>query len=252
MTLREAQRAFLAEITAADDDARDPAPGLAIYRDGYRSRLMGALEVSFERTRRWVGSESFGAAAAHYVLSHPSSSWTLDRFGDRFPECLAALFAEDPEVAELAWLEWHRQQAFAAPDQTRLDPARLVSAGLAAEGWERLTFTMAAGFAARPVAHDCAALWDLAETQAGGAGPSVAAITGQLIVWRDDLRPRHRQLGADEYAVLAQLAAGAKFGTAAATPLGIDEHRHGQAVGGWLAQWLQDGMFAGWALADQA
>jgi hypothetical protein len=252
MTLLEAQCAFLAEITAPDDDARDPALGMTIYREGYRSRLMGALEVSFERTRRWVGEQAFGAAAAHYVLSSPPHSWTLDRFGDRFPECLATLFVEDPEVAELAWLEWHRQQAFAAPDLPRLDPAGLASAGLSAPDWERLTFTVAAGFAARTVAFDCQALWGLAETQPGGAGPSVAAKAGHLIVWRDDLRPHHRLLGPDEYTVLAQLAAGVPFGIAAVAPAGVDELAHGQAVGRWLAQWLQGGLFAGWALADQA
>ena len=249
MSLLASQQAFLAEISGDDDAAADPSLGLEIYRNAYRARLVGALEQSFERTRRYVGEAAFGQAAAHYVLTHPPRSWTLDLFGDTMPECLAELFAADPEVAELAWLEWQRQRAFAAPDQPQLDALELAGAGLAAEDWERLTFTMAAGFAARTVAHDCPALWVASAEDAPGDF-ALAAEPGQMIVWRNGLRPLHRQLAPGEWTALERLARGAAFGEAAEAPPEHDEAEWVAAVGGWLAQWLQDGLFSSWALAD--
>jgi hypothetical protein len=249
VSLLASQQAFLAEISGEDEAVTDPSLGMEIYRNAYRARLVGALEASFERTRHYVGEAAFGQAAAHYVLTHAPRSWTLDLFGDAMPECLAELFAADPEVAELAWLEWHRQRAFAEPDQPQLDSLELAGAGLAGEDWARLTFTMAAGFAARAVTHDCAALWAASAEDTPGDF-TLAAKPGQLIVWRNGLRPLHRQLSPDEWTSLERLTRGETFGAAAEPPPGHDEAEWAAAVGGWLAQWLQDGLFSGWALAD--
>ena len=51
MTLLDTQRAFVAEITA-DDELPPSSLGMEIYRTAYRGRLVDALMVSFERTRR--------------------------------------------------------------------------------------------------------------------------------------------------------------------------------------------------------
>ncbi len=241
MTLLADQTQFLAEI-AADDDAPPSSLGMGIYRNAYRARLIGALESGYERTKRWVGEEAFEAAAAHYILTQPPSSWTLDAFGAQFPDVLAELFAGDGEVAELAWLEWQMQQAFAAPDLPELDAVRLAAAGLDEDGWNAVRFTMAAGFATRAVDHDLAALWHglAPDETAPPAQPTRAA--QQLIIWRQALRPRFRLLDPAEYAALALLAGGASLGAVSAAL----EQADGDAaqLGEWLAIWLTEGLFA--------
>ncbi len=152
MSLLTLQSAFRAEIVADDEGLAPSSLGMAIYRDAYRGRLLAALESSFERTRRWVGEEAFTAAACHYILTHPPVSWTLDDYGGDFPELLETLFAKDPEVSELAWLEWHLSQAFAAPDTPTLDPAALAAACKTDAEWDCISFRMAAGYAMRPIA----------------------------------------------------------------------------------------------------
>ena len=114
MSLLALQTEFHREIIADDDGMAPSSTGMAIYRDAYRGRLLAALETSFERTRRWTGEDTFTAAACHFILTHPPAGWTLDAYGADFPDLLAALFADDPEVAELAWLAWQMSQAFAA------------------------------------------------------------------------------------------------------------------------------------------
>lgn len=237
MTLLEDQTRFLAEI-AADDDLPPSSLGMDIYRNAYRARLIGALESGYERTRRWVGDEAFETAAAHYILTQPPHSWTLDEYGAQFPALLAELFAGDAEVAELAWLEWHMQQAFAAGDLPELDAGRLGAAGLDEDGWNNLRFTMAAGYTARAVEHELAPLWHglAPDSAATPANPPRAA--QHLIVWRHALRPRFRLLDPAEFAVLERLAGGVSLGEsgeAAQSP---------EQLGLWLAAWLGEGLFS--------
>lgn len=244
MNLLSRQTAFRAEIAAGDDRAPPSSLGMEIYRNAYRGRLLGALESSFERTRRWVGHEAFTAAACHYVLSHPPRGWTLDVYGADFPEMLASLFGGDPEVAELAWFEWQMQQAFAAPDRAVLEPAALAAAGYGESDWEHIRFTMAAGFAMRAVATDCMALWTALADDAVGE-PAVDQVAGgMLAVWRHGLCPHFRLLDDAEAMALGSLATGATFGAIAA-------ECDGKTLGAWLAQWLAEGIFSTASLCAQ-
>lgn len=239
MTLAAQQQAFYAEISATDEAAAPSSLGMAIYQNAYRSRLIGALEASYERTRRWVSEDSFTAAACHYIIAQPPTGWTLDTYGNHFPAVLAELFAGDPEVAELAWLEWHMQQAFAAPDQPALTAAWLAEAGLAEAEWETVRFTMAAGFSARAVTHDCTGLWQAMTGDHPAEFALQPVLPGVLVVWRKSFSPHYRVLGHAEFAALDCLAKGAPFGEAA-------QHAGDPAqLGGWFAQWLSEGLFAG-------
>ena len=237
MNLLARQHAFRAVLTVADDPEGTDIPGLpgmAVYRNAYRGRLLAALEVSFERTRRWVGEESFAAAACHHVLTTPPTGWTLDAYGAQFPLLLAELFADDPEVAELAWLEWHLQQAFAAPDAPELDMAAL--SALDEDGWEQLCFAPAAGFAMHPITTNCTALWT-ALLADNAAGFTVAPETeSTLIVWRRKLSPRWRLASTAEAEALARLTSGERFGLVAAASDPAN-------LGIWLAGWLGTGLF---------
>ena len=244
MTLLAAQQAFVAEIVADDDGSAPSSLGMAIYRNAYRARLLSVLETSFERTRRWVGEDMFSAAAAHYVLAYPSRSWTLDAYGAQFPVLLEGLFAQDGEVAELAWLEWQMQQAFAAPDLPELSAAALAGAGLADADWEQLCFTMAAGFCARPVSHDCTGLWQALRDPEPSNYALQPVAPGVLVVWRHGLSPHYRVLEPDEFAALDHLATGGAFGGAMAVSAGDDPAR----FGAWFAQWLSEGLFSDFRL----
>ena len=240
MNLAAHQQAFVGRLGAIDDGAVPESRGLQIYQNAYRERLLCALEAGFEQTRQWVGEDAFVAAARHYVMTHPPTSWTLDTYGADFPATLASLFAQDGEVAELAWLEWHLQQAFSAPDLPELSGADLAQAGLAEDEWEQLGFSMAAGFAAQPVAHDITGLW---QALRGGTAADFALSPtepGVLVVWRQTLTPHYRLLSEGEFAALDCLVQGGSFGTAAAL-CGAD---HAAALGLWLAQWLGEGLFA--------
>lgn len=239
MTLAALQRGFLAEI-ASDDSVPPRSTGMAIYRNAYRGRLSEALASGFERTRAWVGEAAFAQAAAHYILSHPPHRWTLDLYGSSFPALLADLFADDPEVGELAWLEWHLQQAFAAPDKPVLTAADLAAAELAEHEWATLHFDLAAGFAARPVAFDIIGLWQQLREGDVAEPPAPLAQQGQLIVWRKGYAPHYRLVDPDEWQALAALAQGQPFGTVAAMIGAAQLPQFGE----WFAAWLGDSLLS--------
>jgi len=237
MSLLERQIAFRSEIAAQDDASPPSSPGMEIYRNAYRGRLLAALEISFERTRRWVGEEAFTAAACHFIIAHPPQGWTLDDYGADFPEVLAALFAHDPEVAELAWLEWHMQSAFAAPDQPELDPAVLASAGYSEADWANMRFTKAAGLAARQVATCCADLWKALEDGTPDRCEAAGRAEAALLVWRSGTSPRYRLMSIEELQALEAIASGAPLAV-------IAENCSVASLGEWLSQWLRDGLFS--------
>ena len=237
MSLLERQFAFRAEIAAGDDAAPPSSRGMDIYRNAYRGRLLGALEVSFERTRRWIGEDTFQAVARHHVLTCPPTGWSLDDYGSEFPALLAGLFGNDPEVAELAWLEWHLQRAFAAADAPELDPTELGARGYSAEEWAAMRFTMATGFAAAPVATDVIELWEALAEERSGACTVTGHADAALLVWRSRLSPRYRLAWIDELHALEALAGGASLGALA-------EHHDAARLGEWLSQWLGEGIFS--------
>lgn len=234
MSLLELQTSFRAEIVGGDEDPEPSSLGMTIYRDAYRGRLLAALETGFERTRRWVGADAFTAAACHYVLANPPRDWTLDNYGAGFPALLEALFVGDPEVAELAWLEWQMQSAFAAPDAPELDPATFAAAYGSGTDWDRLGFVMAAGFAHRPIATDSPSLWSALASDADFA---VSRQEAFILIWRSGLSPHFRVCDEAEYESLVLLAEG---GTLA----DIVRLASGDRLALWLTQWLREGIFS--------
>lgn len=248
MTLLAWQRAFRAEIAASDEQGAPSSPGMAIYRDAYRGRLLAALASAFGRTRTWVGEQVFDLAAAHYILTTPPRGWTLDAYGAQFPALLADLFGQNPEAAELAWFEWHLQQAFAARDRPRLTAACLARAALDPEAWQSLRLYPAAGFASRRMQTGCLALWQALGRGDGADVDLAAPPTPWLTVWRRDEQPHFRLLADDEHALLTALAQGQLLGAAlAAASAGAGDQAQAR-MGGWLAQWLDEGLFSAFAV----
>lgn len=245
MTLIEQQRAFHAAIVCADDDSVEIGderlrPGLEIYRGAYRARLLDALRATYARTAGWVGDDSFNVAASHHLISNPPRSWSLDHAGDGFAETLAGLFPADPEVAELAWLEWAMERAFTCPDVAAADFA-LTTAGFGEDDWTALRLRPSPGLMRRKVSSDCAAVWRSAVE--GGVPPIAIQLErpATLIVWRKHFEPRFRLLDPVEADALALVCGGESFGAlceAMIERLGPDAGiaKAGALLGAWISE----------------
>lgn len=242
MSLLAIQRGLRDHILADNADrpegvAAGGEAGLAVYRHAYRAQLAGCLRDTFERTWSWLGDDGFDAAALSHIAAHPPKGWTLDAYGEDFPQTLAGLYPDDPEVAELAWLDWSLRRAFDGPDADPIAPE-----ALAQVDWESAVLTLSPTLTIGAVATNSAAIWGaLSEGQAPPAVehlPAPAAIR----VWRQGLSPRYRSIDAFEQQALAMVLDGCAFAPLCEKLAGSDDARAVEQVGGLLAAWLQDGL----------
>lgn len=245
MRLRERQHQVRDQLLAEHIDDAALSPGMAIYRNAYRMRLLEVLRNTFPKTLAWVGDEAFDTAARHHILQRPPSAFTLDVYGGEFVPALHTLFGNDPEVAELAWLEWQLQQAFAAVDQPVLDGERFAAAVNDGLDWERVTMRAVGSVALRSIATHCTEIWKA--LAAGTPAPSrwLRDRQVQLLVWRQALTPQFRLLEAGEHAALQRLAGGCTL-----ADLAVHDAADGQPeaeaarLGEWLARWVAEGLIA--------
>jgi hypothetical protein len=227
-------------------DAR-VAAGLAVYRNAYRARLIDALAETFPRTQQWLGKEIFDAAAAHHLIVHPPTSWTLDMAGDGFVETLAELFVSDPEVPDLAWLEWAMHLAFTAGDCEPLDAASFAAStvGFDEDDWADMRLTFVPSAHVREVRSDCAALWQALRRDEAPAAAPMLDNPLHCLVWREGLAPVFTLVPEIEGTTIASMRDGASFGDICASLAGskpADEAAH--AAGAMLGQWLARGLVA--------
>ncbi len=250
--LAKRQQTFMAQVL--DDEATLPdgwterhAAGMDIYRNAYRARLVDALRDTYERTAKWVGEDAFRKAVAHHVITRPPNSWTLDDVGEGFPEVLEELFAKNPEVAELGWLEWAMHRAFVAADAEPLDVAGFgdIASGFAEEDWANMRIAFLPGTMAFPIANDIGKLWcALGEDKAEGNDLALDA-PHHCVVWREDIKPVFIQVIEAEGRALAMLQDGATYGEACEAMVELlGEEQAVVEAGAMLGRWVHNGLIA--------
>lgn len=253
-TLAERQAAFMRAIL--DDDAPLPsgwgnshALGLSVYRGNYRNALMSSLESSFERTGRYVGEELFRTARINHLIKNPPSHWTIDAAGAGFDQTCAELFTDNPEVAELAWLESAMLELASAPDCSALTPQDFAeaSAGFGDAEWLGLSVKFQPRSKARLVGHDMTDLWKSLDEDGAPANLIAFAQEQGCVVWREGERPTFVMIDGDTARAFTAMQEGAHYGdliTLLAGDQPDDAAIAGaaQRAGGMLGVWLSEGM----------
>jgi Putative DNA-binding domain len=149
-TLREVQAGFARGIldpaetgaiaSAVIGAGIAPERRLGVYRNNVLVSLRGVLEGSFPATRARLGGPRFAALAERFIRAEPPSRPQLSGYGAVFPEFLerSAEHAQLPWLADVARLEWAREEAYYAADAEPLAPATLAS--IPAERYPDLRF----------------------------------------------------------------------------------------------------------------
>jgi hypothetical protein len=240
------QRDMRAWLVHEDPDAAkryggDAAPGLRIYQNNYRAQLVACLEESFAQTRAWIGGEAFHEAVVAHIERIPPSSWTLDAYPRDFSATLAMLYPDDPEVAELAWIECALGEAFVGPDATALS-----AADIADVDWDHAVLHFTPTLDLSELTTNAPAIWSAI---AGGDAPPYAEIlpeSGAILVWRQDQISQFRAIDTAESSALLLARGGMTFSALCSASV----KTHGEAAGVTLAgtllgRWLSDGLVVG-------
>ncbi len=245
MKLADVQRGFTAYIQGDGNDHLDIVSpqslrGLPVYHYAYRASLIEALRDVFERTLGWLGDELFEEAAQAHIARHPPNSWTMSDYGLGFEDTLALLYPDNPEVGELAWIDWSLRIAFNGPDAAPLDVA-----SLAEVDWDAARLHLAPTLVMRPVTTNCAALWSaLTDDNPDPPAAEISAHSVMLTVWRHDLMPRFHSVTDEEHHALAMAREGLSFGAICAF-LGEgsdDETAVAERAGAMLGRWISEGV----------
>ena len=240
MTLQQLQGDFCAYLLDRSPAIESEITGdLGVYHHAYRAQLLNCLRDTFEKSWSWLGDEAFEAAAHAHIKAHPPSSWTLNFYGADFDRTLAELHPYDPEIAELAWLEWSLRRAFDGPDAGAPDPA-----SLAEIDWDNAILHPVPTLKIGNVVSNCAAIWSaLAED---GTPPPAERLPAPIAirVWKQGLTPKFRSVDSREEQALRLILGGADFAELCAI---LDSE---QEIGRCLGSWLQDGVIA--AITDHA
>lgn len=185
---------------------------LAIYGDGYRLRLIEALQNSYPVLAELLGESDFQAAAGGYVAAHESTFFSIRFYGERLAEFLAAdqEYGRAPVLAELARWEWAMAAVFDAADAQPIGVGEL--ARVAPEDWSQLRFDWSPSAAVIELEWNVPALWKAVTEEAERPDPALAERRASWLLWRRELQIYFRQLAPDEAAALAAARAGGSFG----------------------------------------
>ena len=249
-TLREVQAAFARGIL---DPSREnlvadgivaagiaPERRLAVYRNNVLVSLRRVLEGTFPASRRLLGPERFAKVARAFISSAPPRRPQLMTYGAGFPAFLAR--SAEARIADVAKLEWAREEAYYA-----VDAAPLSAEGLAAipvARYPALRFELHPTLRWIRSAGPVLALWQAAST--GGAEGISTALRGgcaeQVLVLRPEMTVTVRPIAAADLLLLESLGQGRPLAEAAAVAQAADAGFDLQTA---LALHLAGGSFAG-------
>jgi hypothetical protein len=219
----------------------DAASRLAVYHNAYRMQLLACLRDTFEKTWSWLGDTAFDRAGIRHIERYPPNSWTLGDYGRQFWETLGELYPADPEVPEIAWLDWNLRRAFDGPNAASIEANQIASVD-----WDRARLRLTPTLNVTAIITNCALIWTaLAESKTPPAAALLETPTA-VRVWRQGLTPRYRSIDPDEHRALRMARNGDSFGTICSKlASGPDAATVAQAAGAMLSSWLQDGLIVG-------
>jgi hypothetical protein len=251
MSLLELQRDVRAWLVREDRRAarrlgEGAAAGLDVYLNTYRAQLIACLEDEFAHTRAWLGPDLFLKALATHIDRVPPGSWTLDAYPRDFPATLSAIFEDDPEVGELAWIECALGEAFVGRDAPVLRMEELGEVD-----WDTAVLRLVPTFDYREMWTNAAALWS--SLHAGEVPPPMEHLAegASVIVWRRDHVSHFRTTDAQELMSLLLIRSGVPFeGLCTRLVDTLGEERGVEQAGQYLAQWVSEGLVAGFAYTE--
>ncbi|MFN9470080.1 DUF692 family multinuclear iron-containing protein [Acidovorax sp.] len=219
----------------ADDD---PVEGrLGIYHHAYRARLAEVLADTHAKTWLYMGSDIFEAHARDYAVAHPPTVRSLNRYGEGLAGVLRTLYPENPELYELARLDWDLRTRFDGADVPALD------GGAASDGaWTHRRAVLHPSALLRPLTTNAVALWNAIHADEEVPEALALAEPATLLVWRKGHQPHFRTLDRQEAAWVAHLQAGASVEQACGLLQAEGLLPTPDVLAPWLAGLLRDGL----------
>jgi len=225
-------------------DGIAPERRLGVYRNNVLASLRSVLEGRFPATRRRLGPERFAPLALDFIRTELPARPQLSTYGAGFPAFLERSIEDRalPCLADVARLEWAREDAYHAADAASLNPRTLAS--IPAERYPGLRFELHPSLRLIRSAGPVHTLWRAAlDDSAEGSDRALASGRAeQVLVVRPELTVATRPIALADLLLVEALAQGLPLAEAAATAQSADAGFDLQAA---LAHHLAGGSFTG-------
>jgi hypothetical protein len=217
---------------------------VGVYQGMYLLRMIEALEGDYPAVAHFLGEEEFAEVVTRYVAAHPSTSYSFNRLGQRFPEFLRESrgLRRKGFVADLARLELAVTEVFDAPESPAW-PADAV-AKMPQGDWPGAVLRPIAAFRLGAYAHPVNAYLQSVKEE-NHDHPDVGRKASWVAVWRKRHEVWRLDLSKPAHDFLAALAKGRPFGKAVATTARGLQGNPGDQLFRWLRDWVAEGMFQG-------
>jgi hypothetical protein len=221
-----------------------PVERVGVYQGMYLLRMIEALEGDYPAVAHFLGDEEFADLVTRYVESHPSTSYTFNRLGRRFPEFIKSSrgIRRKVFVADLARLELAVTEVFDAPESPAW-PAEEI-AKLPHDAWERAVLKPIAAFRLGAYGYPVNAYLQSVKEE-NHDHPDVGRKATHVAVWRKRYEVWRLDLPKPAYEFLELLARGRPFGKAVAASARSLQGNPGEQLFRWLRDWVAEGMFEG-------
>ncbi len=221
----------------------DAATRLAIYSDGYRIRLVQALDANYPILHKWLGDEEFDRLGRAYLDAYPSQHYSIRWFGHHLSAFLADTlpWREQFLVRELVDFEWAMSKAFDATDDAVVALEHIAT--IPPQAWPGMRLRFHSSLHRLWLEWNIPPIWRTLGRDETPAAPEQSEAPIAWIVWRQELALYYRSLEIDEAWALDAAGQGQNF---AALCEGLcawtdPEHVAGRAAG-FLQQWIRDGL----------
>jgi hypothetical protein len=228
------------------------AERLAIYRDGYRARLVECLADDYPILRHALGPGAFEELCSAYVDRHPSRSPSLNAFGRSMEafvrgegeaEARSELAVPRAFAGDLAALEWSIVEVIHAPASEPLTLENLQ--GVPADAWAGARLVANTAIVLRRFEYPVNAYFQ--QVRDGQQPPIPAAAPSATVVYRSGPSVWRMDLTPPMFAVLSALVAAEPLATALGRAeehmAGEDPAAVGDRVSHWFREWIASGLF---------
>jgi hypothetical protein len=219
------------------------ATRLGIYGDGYRSRLIEALQANFPVLNELLGEEDFQTLGTAYVRAHDSPFFSIRYYGNALADFLAAeaRYAGAPVLAELARWEWALTEVFDAADADPIGSETL--AQVAPAGWAELRFDWHPSVHRLSLVWNAPQIWKAVTDNAEPPEVSLSSEPVEWLLWRQELRSYFRSLQPWEATALGAAREGQSFGELCALLCAeFGETEAPVKAAGFLRNWVESGL----------
>jgi hypothetical protein len=231
----------LAEILDSPTEKREVL--FSVYKHAYGSRLVEAMRNDHKLLHIYLGDEMFDEIGYAYVEANPSRSANLRWFSQALPDFLKTTepYSKYRVLSDLAALEKALNDAFDAEDAPVASLEDV--AAFPPEVWNDLKFEPHPSAIRIDLTTNAAAVWLALKDEVDPPDAVTLEEPSRLLIWRQDVTPKFRELTAEEAMMWAEAVSGIPFGVLCTMLATYDDPDSAAARGaGYLHGWVTAGL----------